>query len=50
MKRLAERLEDVVGGLSGVVEPGEFTAEDGCVEQSRALPLRQWRTEPGHRS
>ena len=31
---LAESAEDVVGRLSGIVEPGEFTAEDGCVEQS----------------
>ena len=31
---LAEPVEDIVGGLSGVIEPGEFAAEDGCVEQS----------------
>src|SRR5271166_5150833 len=40
---LAEPVEDVVGGLSGVVEPGEFTAEDGCVEQSGLRRLRRRR-------
>ena len=32
---VAERVEDVVGGLAGVVESGELTAEHGCVEESR---------------
>ena len=33
-KALAESVKDIVGRLSGSVDPGEFTAEDGCVEQS----------------
>jgi hypothetical protein len=38
----AESAEYVVGRLTGLLEPGEFTLEDGCVEQGR---LRR----PGHR-
>ena len=29
---VVERVEDVVGGLAGCVEPGELDAEDGCLE------------------
>ena len=32
-KALAESIEDIVGRLSGVVDPGEFTAQDGRVDQ-----------------
>ena len=32
---VAERVEDVVGGLAGVVEPRELAAEHGGVEQRR---------------
>ena len=33
VKRSTEPVEYIVGGLSRVVDPGEFTAEDGCVEE-----------------
>ena len=32
---VAERIEDVVGGLAGIVQPGELTAEHRRVQQRR---------------
>ena len=34
VKLSTEPVEYIVSGLSRIIEPGEFTAEDGCVEES----------------
>ena len=46
---VAERVEDVVGGLAASCEPGELTAEHGGVEQRRHDRSDGGEREPAHR-